>query len=279
VTGPGRSLLGSYSLTSPGVVEGVIDERWSIYFVHGGVVMAALMHAAALGLARPDLRLASTSAVFCRPVPAGPVRLDVTVLRNGRSGAQVRSSLHAGDEEPGPNAEALSVFVGERKSEASLVGPTIPAELGDSPLVGDDWARPDTGDRPDAGFFESSQWWLSPVQAADPMRRAAWFRFTEPVVDAEGRWPAPALAVPGDALGLAAVPAAASSMGVVIAPSLQIDMQIIGTTSGEWIGVDSRCHHVSGGVASGHATLWAPDGVLVATVSQTALLRPIPSSG
>lgn len=272
-------LLGSYSLTQPGVVEGVIDERWSIYFVHGGVVMASLMHAATLGLGRPDLRLASTSAVFCRPVPTGPVRLDVTVLRSGRSGAQVRSSLYADDAEPGPNAEALSVFVDEREGLVSLVGPTIPLDVGDPPSAGDTWDRPDTSHRPTAGFFESSEWRLSPVQATDPMRRCAWFRFTESVAGVDGLWPTPALAVPGDALGLAAVPAAAGTMGAVIAPSLQIDMQVVGPIRGEWIGVDSQCHRVVGGVTSGHATLWAEDGSLVATVSQTALLRPIPPPG
>ncbi len=81
------------------------------------------------------------------------------------------------------------------------------------------------------------------------------------------------LAVPGDALGLAAVPPVSAVMGPLLSPSLQISIEFAAPARGEWIGIDSRCHHCEGAIASGVATLWSADGALVATVGQSALLR------
>ena len=65
-------------------VEANVAEAWGIVHAHGGVVMAAMLHAAELALGRTDFRMTSASAMFCRPVPCGPVMVDVDILRNGR---------------------------------------------------------------------------------------------------------------------------------------------------------------------------------------------------
>ena len=92
----------------------------------------------------------------------------------------------------------------------------------------------------------------------------------------DGTWVPAMLAVPGDALGLAAVPPVTAIMGPLTSPSLQISIEFAAPARGEWIGIDSRCHHCEGAIASGVATLWSADGTLVATVGQSALLRRIP---
>src|SRR6478735_3716151 len=77
----------------PTVARSVITDAWGLYFAQGGVVMAAALRAMEVVLDRPDLRLASASATFCRSVACGPVTTTVEVLRNGRRGAQVHGSL------------------------------------------------------------------------------------------------------------------------------------------------------------------------------------------
>ena len=66
----------------------------------------------------------------------------------------------------------------------------------------------------------------------------------------------------------------ADLMGAIVSP--QISIEFAAPARGEWIGIDSRCHHCEGAIASGVATLWSADGTLVATVGQSALLRRIP---
>ena len=81
------------------------------------------------------------------------------------------------------------------------------------------------------------------------------------------------LAVPGDALGMAAVMPVADVMGPLTAPSLQLSLQFAAPARGDWLGIDSRAFHAQGSIVSGVATLWNADGTYVASATQTAILR------
>jgi acyl-CoA thioesterase len=256
-------------------VAAVIGDEWGIVFAQGGVVMATMLHAAELVVARGDLRMTTASATFCRPVPCGPVTIDVEVLRNGRAGVQVHATLRCGrDTDPSPNAVATVVFVAEAAGWPELHGLACPHEFGEppgstSPRLGID---NDTGDVTD--FFRQTDWREAATQPADPMRRLVWFSFTETPRRADGTWPSPVLAVPGDALGLAVVPHVSDIMGPLIAPSLQMSIQCFAPARGRWLAIDSRCLHVQASTAAGIATLWNVDGSLVGAITQTAMLRP-----
>lgn len=258
-------------------VEANVAEAWGIVHAHGGVVMAAMLHAAELALGRTDFRMTSASAMFCRPVPCGPVMVDVDILRNGRGGAQVLATLRcAGDADPTPNGVATVVFAAATGGWPEHHGLTRHPGLAELP----DARAPRFGVGADGRavmpFFHETDWRDAAVQPADPLQRLAWFAFREPPLRGDGTWVPAMLAVPGDALGLAAVPPVTAIMGPLTSPSLQISIEFAAPARGEWIGIDSRCHHCEGAIASGVATLWSADGTLVATVGQSALLRRIP---
>lgn len=73
---------GRYAVTLP--------SSWSFVLPSGGVLATASLRAAAAELAEPALRLVSATTIFCTPLAAGPIELEVRVLRRGGSAAQVR---------------------------------------------------------------------------------------------------------------------------------------------------------------------------------------------
>ncbi len=277
-----RSMTPTIHPSQPNRASSVIEDAWGLVFAQGGVVMAAMLRAAEDVLARDDLRLRATSAVFCRPVPCGSVISDVDVVRNGRSGAQVAIRLTTEPSDPlgkgdhGPNAVATAVFTADDPSRPPQVGLEVPAGLVTPPAdTTNAFGGPATGglggEDHGMNFLRQTLWSPSEIQADDPMRRLVWFRFLSTPLVADGSWEPSALLVPGDALGLA-FPAELHTGGVS-SVSLQISAQFFGPARGDWIGIDSTCFHLSGVTASGLTNLWDEQGELVASVTQTAMLR------
>lgn len=268
----------------PTLARSVITDAWGLYFAQGGVVMAAALRAMEAVLDRPDLRLASASATFCRPVACGPVTTTVEVLRNGRRGAQVHGALRDPGDEGGTNVVVTAVF-----TDPSMPGPTLtplprPVELRDAP-PSDVPPVPLEVDYP-LGFLDNTEWQTAtgsdssgggaagPAGGDDPVPRlAVWFRFTDPPAPEGTDWDPALLPIPGDALGSALVVALGGGDSPVGSVSLQIGIEVFAPMRGTWIGIDSTCINIANGLASGVAHLWSDDGVHVATVSQTAMLR------
>lgn len=273
----------------PTVAHSVITDAWGLYFAQGGVVMAAALRAMEAVLDRPDLRLASASATFCRPVACGPVTTSVEVLRNGRRGAQVHGALRdpgtgggpARASDPGKDS-GTNVVVTAVFTDPSMPGPTLtplprPAELRDAPPSDVPPVRIEV-DYP-LGFLDNTEWQTATgsdaaAVAEDPVPRlAVWFRFTDPPAVGDTAWDPALLPIPGDALGSALVVALGGGDSPVGSVSLQIGIEVFAPMRGTWIGIDSTCIHVANGLASGVAHLWSEDGVHVATLTQTAMLR------
>lgn len=254
----------------PTRVTVVIQDAWGLLYAQGGVVLGAMLRAAERVLDRSDLRLTSTSVAYCLPVPCGPVTIDVDVVRNGRRGAQVVATLRVDpDTDSPPNAIATSVFTNGDSGAPTRPGLACPAELVDPPADDAISAIPNGSGM---AFLQQTEWRLADRQPTDRLHRMVWFRFAHPPLLADGTWEPSTLAVPGDALGTAVVPDE-SGPGDLFAVSLQISMQFHRPATGVWLGIDSIGFDVDGGIASGLSSLWTTDGELVATVTQTALLR------
>lgn len=265
----------------PGVATSVITDAWGLVFAQGGVVMAAALRAMEAVADRPDLTLRSASATFCRPVACGPVTTSVSVLRNGRRGAQVHGSLR---DQTAPEGET-SVAVTAVFTDPTLEGPTLaplprPRALIELPAEGDRSAAPDRSRFP-LGFLDNTEWRVAPSPEGDlgtggPVPRiAVWFRFHEPPAPVGTDWDPALLPIPGDALGSALVVALGGGDTPVGSVSLQISIHLHAPVRGTWIGIDSACTHVGNGLASGVLELWSESGTHVATVTQTAMLRTL----
>src|ERR1039458_9750113 len=78
-----------------GSYRAVITDRWNTPVLpHGGIVTALALRAMAAELDAPDETLRSVTTVFAAQVPPGPVDIDVTVLRRGRTMSQVTATVH-----------------------------------------------------------------------------------------------------------------------------------------------------------------------------------------
>src|SRR5436190_8133186 len=98
----------------PGRFTADIGERWHLAIVaQGGIVAAIAARAMACTLDRPDQPLRSLSAVFAGQVATGPVEIEVTVLRSGRSMSQATATVR----NPGSPAglTAIAVFGTSRR--------------------------------------------------------------------------------------------------------------------------------------------------------------------
>ena len=90
-----------------------IGEEWNCPVVpHGGLVTAAAIRAMAAELDDPEQSLRSVTSVFAAQVLPGPVEIDVSVLRRGRSLTQFSATVH----NPGAAAghSLVAVFGAER---------------------------------------------------------------------------------------------------------------------------------------------------------------------
>lgn len=102
--------------TAPGEMRftATIDDRWMLLVVpQGGVAAALAARAMGEALDDPGQTLRSLTAVFAGQVATGPVEIDVTVLRRGRSMSQLTATVR----NPGAKAglTAVAVFGGSRR--------------------------------------------------------------------------------------------------------------------------------------------------------------------
>lgn len=261
------------AVPGPRRFSATIDEDWGIVFSQGGVVFALMVRATEQVLDRPDLRAVSTNATFLRPVRCGPVTLEVTVLRSGRSGAQVQISLHDdADPDPSPNVMAMLVAAAEDPDFPAYDGLVSPFDASVPHPLECERIGVDEEGHPTMPFFARTDWrGATPPPVESRLQRLAWFSFGEDSGDEP--WDDALLAIPGDALGLAAGTVVAERVGLLTAPSLELTLHFHTPARGRWLGIDTRCHRTAGGVTWGVATLWNEDGSLVATATQTALMR------
>ena len=80
--------------------------------------MYAALRAMQEALDRPELPLVTANAIFLAPVPPGPVKIDVDVLRDGRNASQVAADVHVPG--AGPALRVHGVF-GTRARHAPRV--------------------------------------------------------------------------------------------------------------------------------------------------------------
>ena len=135
----------------PGHYHATVTESWRIFQAFGGITFGIAHRAALEHLHRPDLAPVTASAVFCAPVPPGPVTVEVEVLRNGRTAAQVVADLRV----PGRDGTALrlqATFGRPQTHDLTFTDAVFPDDAG-SP---EDWAPPPP--RPDDDPFGDIPW-------------------------------------------------------------------------------------------------------------------------
>ncbi len=286
---PEGDLLADTTLTPdpnhPGRFHGEISSAWQIQYAFGGVTMTAALRALQQAIGREDLQLVTANAIFCAPIPCGPIVADVSILRNGRTAAQVACDLRV----PGDDTIALrahGVFGKPHDTDLAFVDIPFPDDV----AMPDDCEPPpergaDDSPFPPVNFHRQTDFrsavpgikrpWDEDFVGGGPARFAAWTRlFKEPRLP-DGTYDPIALGLPADSIG----PAIGFGLGPGRTPSMSLSLEIglrfiqVPTTTPAWILQDMRCWQCGDGYATGPTHLWDTEGNLLAIAQQTAHLR------
>jgi acyl-CoA thioesterase len=249
----------------PGRYEAYLPEAWTaLQGVHGGFVASLAVRAVTRTMADPARTLRAATFGFLRGVRPGPATFDVEQVRIGRSLATYHVSVAQGD---GPPSVVGRMHLSPPWEGAEFNDVTSPALLAPPP---DAQRFVIPGGR---GHVHHLPTWLHPETTMFAGRaQARWMAWTRPTdpdrVDAE--W----LTMLGDYFPPAVtVRNTEPSRAVTIEYGIQIHT---GTRpypleAGQYLACEMHATHAASGFAVEDGTIWAPDGILIATVRQTRL--------
>jgi acyl-CoA thioesterase len=262
---------------APGRWRVDLSDRWNYLYPSGGAIVTAALRAAVAELADPSLRLASTTTVFCVPIEAGALDLEVVVLRKGKATAQVRVMLRT-PAAPGEIAAEVQATFCRDRGGPDVIGARFPdVPMPDACADADDGHPVNPHGR--FGFYknydckiaEGGRYWL-PGFAAGPPRFARWFRYRVPQYT--GRT-LDRLALPPvvDTMPTSLLEAIGPSSYRFYAPSLDLTMHVLDDTEREWLLVRSYCRRARVGWATAEVEVWDDAKRLVAYGTQAMYLH------
>jgi acyl-CoA thioesterase len=264
-----------------GLYAGEIGEEWNCPIVpQGGIAAATTARAMEAAVGEPAQTLRSLNVVFAGPVRHGPVEIQVTVLRRGRSMTQVRAALR----NPGASEglDALAVFGAEREG-FSFTDATVPEGVKpplECPSYRDENPPDFDNGRPWFNFWEHVEGrptlGHAPWDDYEPLSSlcASWHRFDDPPRGDDGTWDPYALVALCDTMP----GAVGERLGPVgrqrhwLPPSADFTVHLLGAATCEWILAVNRARHAGDGYASADMELWDVAGAaprLVAYGTQT----------
>lgn len=267
---------------SPGWYVADLPESWNFRTPSGGVLMTVALRAMQAKLGDPALHICSATALFCSPVPAGPIEIQVEVLRHGGVAAQVRAALSS-TLAPGPGLEVSATFA--RRREAFDFIDTAPPDVpgpGEAPELSEAVpfaakVRPPFFDNLDSRLALGDDWWHGSWQGGEA-RFARWFRYRVPQWLSDGLFDPLALCPLADTMPPAVVQKLGPGFKPFVAPSLDLTVHFLDDTPREWLLVNAHCRRAIGGYASADVEIWDDEKRLLAYGTQVMIFRRPPAS-
>ncbi len=192
----GQQMALAADAETPGRYLVDVDPRWNCPIVPQGGMMTALTAAAmAAEIGDPAQRLRTITTVFAAQVPAGPVTVDVSVLRRGRRATQAVATTCAAGADVGHTSVAVFGPDGGGFEFTDLAMPDVPPpeecrSFRDPVPDGIDFEFDE--DRPPMPFWDNVEGrpamghapWEDYVPSASDS--AFWYRFEEPPTRPDG---------------------------------------------------------------------------------------------
>jgi acyl-CoA thioesterase len=291
--GPGRAADGTSAFArqmtlvpdkpTPGRYRVDVDERWNCPAVPQGGMMAAVAARAMIAeLGDDEQRLQSLTTVFAAAVPAGPVTVDVAVLRRGKSMSQALASVRpAGAARSEPGHTTVAVFGRSRAGFefTDLVMPDVPSPA-ECPSFRDP-PPPEAGEfraRPVFPFWEQVEGrpalghapWDDYVPVSSQC--AMWYGFDEPPMRGDGTLDPLAVVALCDLMPGSVGERMGPGEREWFPPSADLTVHLLAPARSEWLLGHLRARRATDGYVSAETALWDQAGGLVAHGSQVMFL-------
>jgi acyl-CoA thioesterase len=272
-----RKLLEDISVTSlgDGRYQADLSDAWSFFTPGGGVLLAMVLNAMRSEIGG-DLSPISATTVFCSPVPAGPMSIEVRLLRRGAAFVQAAATLTAAGE---PGLEVIATFGKLREGEID----EIEAEM---PEVPNHAELPPTAPSPKRRmrFFENFDHrmayghlsWEPGSWEPGPARHARWIRYRDAPRAGDGQIDLLAYVPIVDLMPPSLVHKVGRERASFLAPSLDLTIHFFERTEREWFLISGLCRRALGGIASAQVELFDEEGKLLAFATQVMMLRRWP---
>ena len=222
-------------------------------------------------LGNPSQRLRSVTAVFAGQVRPGPVEVEVTVLRRGRTMSQLTATVRNVGDPAGHTS--IAVFGHERPGFefTDLAIPDAPP-----PETCPSFREPKPGFERDLHFNFWDHVEGRAVQGHAPWEeyvpetseRVIWYRFDEPPFLDGGILDPLALVTLGDTMPGAVSERIGNGGPQWLPPSADLTVHLLGDARSDWLLARNRARHAGDGYASVELELWDPGGGLVAYATQ-----------
>ena len=262
----------------PGRFTTQVSDPWMLVVVpQGGIVAAIAARAMAAALDDPSQTLRTLSCVFAGQVSAGPVEVDVQVLRRGRSMSQMTATVRNAGADAG--LTAIAAFGAPRRGFdfTELAMPDVP---GPEECRGWRDGLPEGVEleltRPPMAFWERVVESRSAIGrfpwdpfTEGPAERVYWYRMDEPPLQADGRVDPLAALVLCDTMPGAVDQKLGWADEPWFGPSVDLTVQLFGAPRPGWLLAHNRARFAGDGYASVEMALWDPaDRSLVAYATQ-----------
>ncbi len=235
-------------------------------FLFGGCGLGAAIAAMEGTSGRPVVW--ATAQYLSYAVPPSVLDIDVTIAAEGRSVTQARVVGHVADTE----VLTVNAALGTREMEpegAWVVPPDVPGPE-DCPVRGP--RMPGTEsimDRIDVRLADARSWEEMEGNPAPDGRSLLWARMPDLLDPSSGA----SLAILGDYVPFGI----SQALGLIGGGnSLDNTLRVYRLAPTEWVLLDIRIHAVAHGFGHGVVHLWSQEGTLLATASQSTIVRMMP---
>jgi acyl-CoA thioesterase len=263
-----------------GLYRCLLSGDWDLVSVpQGGVIVSVALRATGMELGHTEQTLRTCTAVFAGQVTAGPLTINVDVLRRGRSATQLLATVT--NEGADSGATVIAVYGSKRDGPtiSDLAPPKVPP-----PTACRSYREPPP---PGVESFPALPFWTQvegraaighpPWEEFEPVGSevATWLRFDDPPLLADGSL---------DPLGLVTLTdrmpgSIAERLGHRgprwFAPSVDLTVQLLEPLRTEWVLAHDRARWADGGWGSVESHLWDENGMLVAYATQMVLFTSL----
>jgi acyl-CoA thioesterase len=256
-----------------GRYRGELDHSWDLVAVpQGGIVAALALRAATLEVGSPEQLLRTSTTVFAGQVGAGPLQIDVRVLRRGRSATQVQATIKSEGAEAG--ATIVAVFGASRRGPSFV--DAVPPQVEPPAQCRSYREQPP----PDVSSFAPLPFWTRVEGRSalghppwEPHEQAAsdvatWLRFDDPPRQPDGAIDPLGVLTLADRMPGCVAERLGHQGPPWFAPSADLAVYFFEPLRTEWLLAHDRAYWADDGWAFAESMLWDENQTLVAYATQ-----------